>query len=43
MPRYLMKNKDIIEAKDFTDLRKIIISKIKDDSYMRSFIKGVGA
>lgn len=38
---YLMKNKEIIIAKDFNDLRKIIIKRLTDDTFLRSFIKGV--
>jgi len=43
MPKYIMMNKEIIVAKDFKDLRSKVKAKLKDDSYLRSFIKGVGA
>jgi len=39
--RYLMKNKEIIEADDFKHLREIVIKKLQDDGYLRSFIRGV--
>ena len=38
-----MKNKDIIEASSFNDMREQFITKLKDDSYMRSLIKGIGS
>jgi len=36
-----MKNKEIIEADSFKQLRKIVIEKLQEDGYLRSFIKGV--
>ena len=41
MAQYLMKNKEIIEAQNFNELRKIIIKKLTDDYYLRQWIKGV--
>lgn len=41
--KYLMKNKDIIEADSFNDMRKQFITKLEDDIYMRSLIKGIGS
>ncbi len=34
---------EIIQTEDFNSLRKILIDKLKDDSYVRNMIKGVGA
>jgi hypothetical protein len=41
--KYLMKNKDIIEADSFNDMKKQFITKLEDDTYMRSLIKGIGS
>lgn len=41
--KYLMKNKDIIEADSFNDMKKQFIKKLEDDTYMRSLIKGIGS
>ena len=44
MPRYLMKySGEIIQAKDFNELRQILKDKLNDDCYVRKQIKGVGA
>jgi hypothetical protein len=42
MAKYLLNNKDIIISTSFNDMRKQLIKKLKDDSYTRSFIIGVG-
>ncbi len=34
---------EIIQAKDFNELRQILKDKLNDDYYVRKQIKGVGA
>ena len=41
MVKYKMKTGDVIEAKNFDDLRAKLKAKLKDDSYIRKLILGV--